>query len=69
MTIIHINTVVGDHGITSIYGLGDDNRMYRWDYGVAQWKQYWNEGVPISSRPPAHQYRPSGIAGRTNSSK
>lgn len=33
---------VNNDGIVSFYGLGKDNKMYRWDYGKAEWISYWN---------------------------
>lgn len=27
-----------------IFGLGDDEKMYRWDFKTATWMPYWNQG-------------------------
>jgi hypothetical protein len=40
---------------STVYGLGTDNKMYRWDYGVAAWIPFWNrhpeEAVPPAKAP------------------
>jgi hypothetical protein len=38
-----------------IFGLGDDEKMYRWDFKSASWMPYWNQGSSEDAQP-----RPEG---------
>ncbi len=37
MKIITFQTIMTSNGYVQLFGLGEDNKMYRWDYTTAEW--------------------------------
>lgn len=31
----------------NIYGLAEDNKMYRWDFGQGKWTPFWKTGTTV----------------------
>lgn len=40
MKIIQISAVLDRHGSTDIFGLGEDSKIYVWDYSKNEWRVY-----------------------------
>lgn len=46
--IIQINAVTGLTGNFTIFGLGDNNKVYLWNAAVGMWVNNWNAAPPIA---------------------